>query len=365
MVPLREILIAIQGTMAEWWSLRWNELHFAEAPTALLLLAVLLAVTLLLLLARKLRPQHAGRRHVTLPAILPVMLRSTLSATRHAAFLVFLLGVPFFAVALGDPRTSFTREDVTYPARRIAILIDSSGSMVLRFNSSMTRPQDGRAFYTAVAAAEHFMELRMNGPYRDLIGLIQYGSEAYVLTPFTTDYENILLSLKLISNPRDWGGFRDGGTTIIRALDQGTELFKTFNFRNASGNLMVIFSDANDGADMFRGRTLDEITAEAREYEIPVYMVRIAFDKEVGEGRFDELWQRAVERTGGRFYAASDESTLVSAVNEIDRLSAGRIAVRHYSSERPRFSEYALVAVGLWLFAGALKLGFRSLRTFP
>jgi hypothetical protein len=72
-----------------------------------------------------------------------------------------------------------------------------------------------------------------------------------------------------------------------------------------------------------------------------------------------------VERTGGRFYAASDESTLVNAVNEIDRLSAGRIDVRHYSSERPRFSGYALIAVGLWLLAGGLKLGFRSFQTFP
>ena len=365
MVPLREILIAIRGTMAEWSRLNWNDLRFAEAPTALLLLAVLLAVTLLILLARNLRPQRAGRRHVTLPAILPVMQGSTLSATRHAAFLVFLLGVPFFAAALGDPRTSFTREDVTYPGRRIAILIDGSGSMVMRFDRSILHTQDDRAFYTAVAAAEHFMKLRMDGPYRDLIGLIEFGSEAYVVTPFTTDYENILLSLKLIGNPGDWGRFDDVGTTIIRALNQSTELFKTFNFQNASGNLIVIFSDANDGEEMFRGRTLDEITAEAREYEIPVYMVRIGFNKKLGEGQWDELWKRAVERTGGRFYAASDESTLVSALNEIDRLSAGLIDVRHYSSERPRFSGYALIAVGLWLLAGGLKLGFRSLQTFP
>ena len=365
MVPLREILIAIQGTLAEWSRLRWNDLHLAEAPTALLLFVVLLAITVFMLLARNLRSQLAGRRHVTLPAILPVMRRSAFSATRHAAFLVFLAGVPFFAVALGDPLTSFTREDVTYPGRRIALLLDGSGSMVLRFETSELRAQQGRAFYTAVAAAEHFMKLRMNGPYRDVIGLIQYGSEAYVLTPFTTDYENILLSLKLVGNPGDWGRFDDNGTTIIRALDQGIELFKTFDFLNASGNLIVIFSDANDGRATFRGRTLDELTAEAREYEIPVYMVRIGFDRQLGKGQWDQFWKRAVERTGGRFYAASDESTLLRAVNEIDQLSAGRIDVRHYSSERPRFSGYALVAVGLWLLAGGLKLGFRSLQTFP
>jgi Ca-activated chloride channel family protein len=364
-VPLKEILIAIQGALAEWWRVRWNDLHFAEAQTALLLLVVLLAMTLVLLLARNLRSRRAGGRQVTLPAILPVMQRSALSATRHAAFLVFLAGVPFFAVALGDPRTSFTREDVTYPGRRIAVLIDGSGSMVLRFETSKLRPQDGRAFYTAVAAAEHFVKLRMNGPYRDLIGLIEFGAEAYVLTPFTTDYENILLSLKLAGNPKAWGRFDDAGTVIIRAIEQSNELFKAFDFLKASGNLVVILSDANDGEATFRGRTLDEITAEARKSEIPVYMVRVGFNKKIGEGQWDLFWKRAVERTGGRFYAASNEAALVTAVSEIDRLSAGRIDVRHYSSERPRFSGYALVAVGLWLVAGGLKLGFRSFQTFP
>jgi len=364
-VPLKEILIVIQRALAEWWRVRWNDLHFAEAQTALLLLGVLLAITLVLLLARNLRPRRAGRGQVTLPAILPVMQRSVLSATRHAAFLVFLAGIPFFAVALGDPRTSFTREDVSYPGRRIALLIDGSGSMVLPFDTSELQTQDGRAFYTAVAAAEHFVKLRMDGPYRDLIGLIEYGTEAYVLTPFTTDYENILLSLKLVGNPRAWARFDDIGTTIIRALDQSNELFKAFDFLKASGNLVVILSDANDGEAIFRGRTLDELTAEARESEIPVYMVRVGFDKKLGDGQWDLFWKRAVERTGGRFYAASDEAALLNAVSEIDRLSAGQIDVRRYSSERPRFSGYALVAVGLWLAAAGLKLGFRSFQTFP
>ena len=365
MVPLKEILIAIQGTLAEWWRVRWDDLHFAKVQTALLLLVVLLAITLVLLLARNLRPRRAGRRQVTLPAILPVMRRSSLAATRHAAFLLFLLGVPFFAVALSDPLTSFTREDVTYPGRRIAVLIDASGSMVLEFQTSSLKPQGDRAFYTAVAAAEHFMKLRMDGPYNDLIGLIEYGTEAYVLTPFTTDYENILLSLKLAGNPQAWGRFDDNGTTIIRALDQATELFKTFDFLKASGNLILIFSDAGDNETMLRGRTLDELTAEARKNEIPIYFVRVGFRKKFGEHKWDEFWKTAVERTGGRFYAASDEAALLLAVRDIDRLSAGRIDVRHYSSERPRFAGYALVAVTLWLLAAGLKLGFRSFQTFP
>jgi hypothetical protein len=39
--------------------------------------------------------------------------------------------------------------------------------------------------------------------------------------------------------------------------------------------------------------------------------------------------------------------------------------VREYSAQRPRFSGFALIAVALWLAAGAMKLVFPYFRTFP
>ena len=40
--------------------------------------------------------------------------------------------------------------------------------------------------------------------------------------------------------------FPDQGTTIATAIEQATGLFKAFNFLDASGNLMVLFSDGQD-----------------------------------------------------------------------------------------------------------------------
>ena len=365
MVALRELLIVIRGTLTEWLRLRWSNLQFAEVWDARLVLVVLLAISLLMLLARGLRSRKAGRTHVALPAILPVMRRSYISATRHAAFLVFLLGVPFFAVALADPHTAFTREEVSYPGRRIAMLIDGSASMTLRFKSAKLRTQGSPTFYTAVAAAERFVKLRMNGPYHDLIALIEFGNDAYVVTPFTTDYENILLSLRLVGNPKEWGRFNDWGTTIIQGIGVGTQLFKVFDFLDASGNLMVVFTDGRDDQATLKGRPIDDLVAEARKYKVPVYMIRTAANMKLGDIAEDKLWKAAVERTGGRFYPAADEDAILQAEDEIDQLSAGRIDVRQYTAHRPRFSGYALIAVALWLAAGALKMGFRSFGTFP
>ena len=135
MVPLKELISMVQDALGDWIRLSWNDLHFDETWTAVLVLVVLLSISGLMLLARGLRSQKAGRTHVSLPALLPSILRSHFSMLRHAAFLVFMLGVPFFAVALADPHTAFTREETSYPGRRIALLVDGSSSMVMKFET--------------------------------------------------------------------------------------------------------------------------------------------------------------------------------------------------------------------------------------
>jgi Ca-activated chloride channel homolog len=365
MVPVRELLYAVRNTLDEWLSLRSSDLHFDQTWTAVLVLVVLISIAGLMLLARGLRSQKAGRTHVALPAVLPVMRSSHFSILRHAAFVVFLLGVPFFAVALADPHTAFTREETSYPGRRIALLVDGSSSMVMKFETKSLKTPENRAFYTAVAAAEHFMKLRMNGRYHDLIALIQFGNEAYVVTPFTTDYENIMLSIRLISSPKEWGSFNDWGTTIMQGLNQATQLFRAFDFVNAAGNAMVMFTDGRDDEKDLKGKPIQTVIDEMKKYKIPVYMIRTGYDLKEGQIPTDKLWKGIVEQTGGRFYAADTEDAILKAEVEIDKLATGRIDVREYTAQRPRFDGYALVAIALWLCAGIMKLGFRTFRTFP
>ena len=107
------------------------------------------------------------------------------------------------------------------------------------------------------------------------------------------------------------------------------------------------------------------VMTDAREHRIPIFMVRLGYGKRLGEVAYDALWKPAVERSGGRFYAAADEGDILRAVSDIDRLSAGTIAERRYASAAPAFAGYALIAVVLWLTAGTLKLAFPYFRTFP
>jgi hypothetical protein len=70
-----------------------------------------------------------------MPAILPVIGQSPLSVVRHAPLLLFLAGLPFFLIALADPFTSLTQQEVTFPGRRIGLLIDASSSMMEPFKA--------------------------------------------------------------------------------------------------------------------------------------------------------------------------------------------------------------------------------------
>src|SRR5207244_5091702 len=125
------------------------------------------------------------RTQVALPAVLKWSGGHTFFSTsfiRHGALLLFLAGLPFFVMALADPYSSITREEVSFPGRRIALMIDASSSMMARFPAATLnkRAPNEATFFTTVAAAEEFIRQRMAGKYHDLIGLIELGADSYV-----------------------------------------------------------------------------------------------------------------------------------------------------------------------------------------
>ena len=360
---LTQLLQRVTRTLAELDGLTAGGLGFLRLREALLTIGSLGLLTLAVLVTRGLRRHRPGRRQIALPALLPTTPRFSRAFVRHGAFLLFLSGVPFFLVALAAPQTALVQEETSYPGHRITILIDASLSMNSAFSTQRLRA--GNTFLANVSAAEYFVRRRMEGPYHDLVALIEFGSQAYIVTPFTNDYENILLSIGLIGTPEEYRRFPDHGTLIIEAINRGVQLFRTFDFLHATGNLIVIFSDGQDTHAVYEDRSLDDILREAADNEIPVYFIRTSYDQELGDILPDHVWKEAVERTGGRFFPAANEDMIIEAVHEIDRLSAGRIEVTRYVTREPRFSSFALVAFVFWTTALVMALGMRMFRTFP
>jgi Ca-activated chloride channel family protein len=370
MVPITELGASLGRSVVEWRGIGISELLFSHRNAARLAVAALSGLSLAVAFMRLALAAKRRRSGVGLPAILPVVRPSALAFVRHGALFTFLLGLPFFVLALADPYTAITRQEVSYPGRRIGLLIDASSSMAEPFKADRlgAGAPSNAAFFTAVAAAQSFVKQRINGKYKDLMALIEFGDEAYVITPFTTDYDNILLSISLIDDLAEFNRFPDQGTTIGVAINQGVKLFSAFDFLNAAGNLLVVFSDGQDTkvtAENLHGASLDDIMSAAARARVPVYFIRTVYNQQIGAAFTDRFWRPAVEKTGGKFYAAADETSILNAIDEIDKVAGGRIEVGLYSTERPWFTVFALLAVAFWTAALVFKLTVPYFRKFP
>lgn len=367
---MADVLSAIvSGLFGDWGVLRLSDLQYWHRGEARLLLLSLPVVAGLCLAIRLSFTRNHRRHTVTLPAVLTSMQWRGLALLTYVPLVLALAGIPFLAVALADPFTSLVRREASYPGRRICLMIDASNSMSSPFKTEeLPQRADGasNAFVTTVAAAERFVQMRMSGPYRDLLALVEFGADAYVVTPFTNDYENLLVSLSLIGDPHEFASFPDQRTLIAKGIEEAVALFKAFKFLDASGNLLLIFSDGEDTNAVVDGHSLDEIIRGAIDAGVPVYFIRTNYNKAEGDPAVpDRLWSEAVRKTGGKFFAASDERTLLAAIDEIDQVAAGTIRLTVYGTQNPRFTLFASIAAMCFMCSALAKLSLPFFQRFP
>ena len=367
MGALNELWTQLAALLVEARSLSLEQLFFSAESTARLAAVALLGLVGCVLLLRTLTRRSSGRGRIALPSLIDWVRPRRGAIWRHGALMMALAGIPFFALSLADPKTALTREDTSYPGRRISLMIDASSSMLSSMPSTRLAkdaPNDAM-FFTTVGAARYFVELRMKGKYRDLLALVEFGDQAYVITPFTTDYENILFSMSLIGDWTEFMSFPDQGTVIANAIDQSVGLFRAFDVLDAAGNAMVIFSDGIDAEVTEDGRTAYDVLRDATRAKIPVFFIRTGIPGRVPAGVSDEAWTAAVAKTGGKFFHGTDESAVIRAVQEIDRAAVGRVEMKRYTTEQPRYAGFALVAASLWSLALAMRLTMSWCQTFP
>ena len=367
MGALNELRDQLTALVVESRGLSLQELFFAAESTARLAAVVLIGLAVCVLLLRLITRRSSGRGRLALPSLIEWARPRRGSLLRHGALIVALAGIPFFALALADPKTALTREETSYPGRRITLMIDASSSMLSSMPSNRLAkdaPNDAM-FFTTVGAARYFVELRMKGKYRDLLALIEFGDQAYVITPFTTDYENILFSMSLIGDWTEFMTFPDQGTVIANAIDQSVGLFRAFDVLDAAGNAMVIFSDGIDAEVTEDGRSAYDVLRDAQKTNIPVYFIRTGVPGRLPPGVSDEAWSAAVARTGGRFFHGTDEAAVIRAVQEIDRAAVGKVEMKRYTTEQPRFASFAMIGAALWSLALVMRLTMPWFQVFP
>ncbi len=132
-VPITQLPAVVRDVIFEWRNARTADLLFTHRDDSIIAMVVLIGLAMAVLVGRALTRNKAGRTQVALPAVLDWSGGSWTSIVRHGALILFLAGLPFFVMAFADPYSSLTHEQVSFPGRRIALMIDASSSMMARF----------------------------------------------------------------------------------------------------------------------------------------------------------------------------------------------------------------------------------------
>ncbi|MCB1703512.1 MAG: VWA domain-containing protein [Halioglobus sp.] len=247
----------------------------------------------------------------------------------------FLVGLMWLSLVLAAAKPEWVGAPIEQQksGRDLMVAVDLSGSMqtrdfVLPDGATVDRLQAVKAVLTELA------DQRVS----DRLGLIVFGSAAYLQTPFTDDHvvwEQLLTETEI--------GMAGQSTVFGDAIGLAIKLFRESGSDN---RVLIMLTDGND-----TGSTVPPIDAAkvAQTFDIRIYTIAIGDPASAGEDALDmDTINRVSEVTGGQSFQALDQAQLRRAYQAIAELEP---EVYETISFRPRQSLHWLpIAVALLLY---------------
>jgi Ca-activated chloride channel family protein len=207
-------------------------------------------------------------------------------------------------------------------ARDLMLAVDLSGSMETR---DMFDPEGARI--SRLEAVKLVLDDFIARRAGDRLGIIVFGTQAFVQTPFTIDHD---LVRTLLEQTRP--GLPGQQTMIGDALGLTV---KTFEPSDADDRLLVLLTDGNDTGSKIPPRKAAEIVAAAG---ITVHTVAIGDPESAGEAEMDlETLGAIAAATGGAAFQADDRDQLEGVYRRIDALTPVEVETISYRPTRPLF----------------------------
>jgi Ca-activated chloride channel family protein len=330
-------------------------MRFAD-PWWLLLLGVPLALGIGMLLARRAAP----RLRIGFPALgfldgAPV---SRWGRWRRLPEACRLLALALLVGALARPQLPHEVRQVRSKARNIMLALDISSSM------KATDFKPGNRLEVARGVLSEFARRRRG----DLIGLVIFAGRAFLQAPLTPD--NDLLGEML--GRVDIGQLPDGtaiGTALALALSQLKDL------PNRASAVVLITDGANN-----TGSPSPFVAAEAAHaVGVRIHTIGVSAPDTSGlkdgfiwrQGRTpdrltssdERVLRRIAERSGGKYYRATDPEALTRIMEELDPLEREDVRIAETRDYRELFPW--LLVPGLLLLTADLLLRATRFRTLP
>ena len=290
-----------------WWqSITW------AYPLAFVVLPLPVLVYLLAPAARQ-----ASSPVLRIPDVSPyrAYLGSSVKKSSRHWLRIILLGLAWLALVTAAARPQTYAESIGVPVtgRDLLMCIDISGSM----RETDLYAGNTRATRMAVVkqVAQDFVERRAG----DRIGLIMFGSQAYVQTPLTYDHKTVQHFLAEATV-----GLAGRSTAIGDAIGLAV---KRLRDRPEASRVIILLTDGANSAGVVDPLEAAQVAANN---QIRIYSIGVGsdagtdiFSSAFGTQRseLDEKTLRAIsDATGGQYFRARNQQELANIYREIDRL---------------------------------------------
>jgi Ca-activated chloride channel homolog len=264
---------------------------------------------------------HTGQT----PAPGSVVMKS--SWLRRVAVLLFWIAT---ALAMARPQIIEPLVVKTLPVRDLLLAVDLSGSMQTQdFTNAAGKKVD------RLTAVKEVLQEFLSRRHGDRVGLIFFGTAAFVQAPFTEDLE---VCSKLLEEAQV--GMAGPQTAFGDAIGLAITLFER---SSAKERVLIVLTDGNDTSSKIFPAKAAQI---AKEKGIVIHTVAVGDPAAVGEEAFDvETLKNVAATTGGLYSFAADRGQLDEIYQRLDRIETRQAETISY---RPRLDIYYLpLAVAL------------------
>jgi len=295
-------------------------------------------------LVRRLLPTHHERKAAVRVPFLQRLSRlaglqpgSGVAVTRRPLSQWLMLSLTWSLIVVAITRPQWLEEPVIkeLPMRDLLVAVDLSGSMEAQdFTDKEGNTVDR---LTAVKEVLDTFFARRDG---DRVGLILFGSAAFVQVPFTDDLEVVRELLKeaqiRMLGPR---------TMLGDAMGLAINLFER---SEVDERVLIVLTDGNDTGSLVPPERAAEI---ARDNGVVVYTVAIGDPAAVGEQALDEkTLENIAAITGGGYFHANDRQELEDIYTRLDEVNPRQVETQSYRPLTDLFVWPLAVSMMLTLF---------------
>lgn len=267
---------------------------------------------------------------------------------RHLPLVLRMIAVAMVVLVLARPQSSSSYSDSNTEGIDIVLSVDISGSMeAVDFKPNR------------LEAAKNVATKFIAGRPNDNIGLVVFAGESFTQCPLTTDHAVLI---NLLADIRT--GMLADGTAIGMGLATAVSRIKE---SKAKSKVIILLTD---GMNNFGAISPEKAAELAQTFGVRVYTIgvgtqgvaQIPVQTPLGvrmqemEVKIDEvLLQGIADKTGGKYFRATNNKSLEAIYGEIDEMEKTIMEVRHYTQRTDEYFPYALAALVLLLLEVVLR----------